>query len=153
MSYARELGIVHGVLSVFHAIALIALVALARPSTETVPSMPLAARGFRMMAGSLWWRLVATLVGAYGMARLVIAFSDPGGSFQVALVAQAGFELLVFAGFSLGAFVVARAAVDGTPRRAFMIAGIAAGWCAGAGSCRSGSGSSAPGAPGCSRPR
>jgi hypothetical protein len=125
-------GLINNLITITRAITAVALVLLARPSIETAPSPRLAARGMRLIAGALWWRLAAIVAGAYGALRIAAVFdSDSARRFQIAIIGQATIEMVMFAVFATGALVFVRGAPAGAPRRAFLIAGLGAGWCAG----------------------
>jgi hypothetical protein len=132
MDFAHRLALINGGIAIVRVSALIALVVLARPPIDAPSSVPLAARGLRMIGGALWWRLAATLAGSFSVLRFALAFGDDSTrSFQIALIAQASVEMILFALVGLGAFVVARANANGLSRRTFVLVGIGAGWCAG----------------------
>ncbi len=132
VAFERHLMMMQACIGIATTCSLLALAVLVRPALETVPSARLAAVGLRAIAGSLWLRIAATIVVAFAMLQFVSTFGDSSsGAYQIAMLAQSGVELVLFGVLALGAFAVARAALDGTPRRAFVLAGFGAGWCAG----------------------
>jgi hypothetical protein len=132
VAFERRLTIMQSCIAIATTSTMLALAVLVRPALETVPSPRLAAAGLRAIAGSLWLRIAATVAVALAMLQFVSKIGDePGRAYQLAVLAQSGAELLLFGVLSLGAFAVGRAALDGTARRVFVLAGFSAGWCAG----------------------
>ena len=132
LAYERHLMMIQSSIGIVASCSVLALAVLVRPALETQPSAGLAATGLRAIAGSLWLRIAATVAVATAMLQLVSTIGDtPGGGYQLAMLAQSGAELVLFGVLALGAFAIARAALDGTPRRVFVLAGFGAGWCAG----------------------
>jgi hypothetical protein len=132
VAFERQLMIVQSCIGIATTCCVLALAVLVRPALETVPSARLAAVGLRAIAGSLWLRTAATFVVAVTMLQFVSAFGEASNNtYQLAMLVQSGAELVLFGVLSLGAFAVACAALDGTPRRVFALAGFGAGWCAG----------------------
>ncbi len=109
-------------------LALLWLAHRALPADAT-PSIPLAARGLRWMAKALWWRLAGSI--AVALLSLMTLRSSTVEAFEVAFVVQIGLELAVLGAFGIGALVVARAALPESPRRVFVLGGLASMWCAG----------------------
>jgi hypothetical protein len=131
-SFQRHLVMLQSCVGIATTCSILALAVLVRPALEAVPSPRLAAAGFRAIAGALWLRIAATIAVALAMLQFVSTIGDtPGGSYQLAMLVQSGAELVLFGVLALGAFTVARAALEGASRRAFTLAGFGAGWCAG----------------------
>ncbi|HEX4450404.1 MAG TPA: hypothetical protein VH143_06000 [Kofleriaceae bacterium] len=132
VAFERHLIMVQSCIGIATTCCVLALAVLVRPALEPVPSARLAAVGLRAIAGSLWLRIAATVIVALAMLQFVSTFGDTSsGPYQIAMLVQSSAELVLFGVLSLGAFAVARAALDGTPRRVFVLAGFGAGWCAG----------------------
>jgi hypothetical protein len=132
LAFERHLMMVESGIGLASTCSILALAVLVRPALTAEPSARLAANGLRAIAGSLWLRVVATVAVAFAMLQFVSTIGDtPGGAYQIAMLVQSGAELVLFGLLALGAFAVARAALDGTPRRVLTLAGFGAGWCAG----------------------
>lgn len=119
-SMIRQLDVSSAVLKIAHDVGLLWLATLAASSArDSEPSPSLAARATRWLAGALWLHVALAL----GFALLGLT---PTTDFD--RLVRPILQALVLAGFAVSAFAVCRAA----PRPVFVIAGIAAGWCAGA---------------------
>ncbi len=95
---------------------------------EQAIEAPLANRGLRLMANSLWLRVGVAAFAAYA------AFHDAGEVEGLAKLMAFGTPVIVtlsLLGLAKGALDVARSKVADVPRWSFVIAGAATLWCAG----------------------